>query len=202
MIKLPKITALLLIISTGFVTLLGYGAYVLFSTLDAGPSGASLSKTSGFDHLGHNVPMDHGSMIKGDRDFLNLMIPHHQEAVDTSSLLLTKSPDPELKAFLNTVILAQTKEIAHMKTWHKQWFMTAWEDDGLYLPMMPSLDTLSPQKAREAYLSGMIKHHEGAVSMAEKIQTITKRKELLDMASAIIKTQSEEVEYMKKLLDK
>lgn len=202
MIKVPRVTALLLAISTVLASLLGYGAFILFSTLDQNTAIQQQLNSSGTDHSVHMGAMDHGAMIIDDQDFLNLMIPHHQEAVDTSALLLTMAPDQEFKIFLEGVVIAQTKEIAQMNLWHKHWFMTPWVDTGQYMPMMPSLEALSPQKAREAYLRGMIEHHEGAISMAKAIQPITQRKELLDIASAIIKTQREEIEQMQKLLNK
>lgn len=48
-------------------------------------------------------------------DFLVMMIPHHQSAVDMSIALLPTVKDPELKAFAEGVIAAQEGEIAAMK---------------------------------------------------------------------------------------
>lgn len=47
-----------------------------------------------------------------------------------------------------------------------------------------------------AFIESMIIHHEGAVAMAEKIVTTTKRPELKQMAENIIGTQNEEIETM------
>ena len=48
------------------------------------------------EHMGHKATspammhMSHTEMINSEKDFLREMIPHHQEAVDTSVLLFIK----------------------------------------------------------------------------------------------------------------
>ncbi len=55
-----------------------------------------------------------------DIDFLKGMIPHHQGAVDMSEELITKTKDPELKAFAQKIIAAQKAEIKLMRDWLKK----------------------------------------------------------------------------------
>lgn len=50
-----------------------------------------------------------------DADFLLMMIPHHQSAVDMSEALLPEVEDPEVKALAEAVIATQEAEIASMK---------------------------------------------------------------------------------------
>ena len=52
---------------------------------------------------------------EADADFLLLMIPHHQSAVDMSRALLEEGKDPEVKAFAESIIKAQEAEIAGMQ---------------------------------------------------------------------------------------
>jgi uncharacterized protein (DUF305 family) len=40
--------------------------------------------------------MNHADMVQSEFDFIYLMIPHHQEAIDTSRLLLQTTKNPEL----------------------------------------------------------------------------------------------------------
>lgn len=58
-----------------------------------------------------------GMAMTGDAeiDFLLMMIPHHQSAVDMSIALLPAVQDPELKALAEDVIKAQESEIAMME---------------------------------------------------------------------------------------
>lgn len=52
-----------------------------------------------------------------DRDFVVMMIPHHQGAIDMAKVQLEYGKDPELHALSKEIVAAQESEIAFMKTW-------------------------------------------------------------------------------------
>jgi uncharacterized protein (DUF305 family) len=52
-----------------------------------------------------------------DRDFATMMIAHHQGAIDMAKVELQYGDDPELRALAETIIKAQTDEIARMNEW-------------------------------------------------------------------------------------
>jgi uncharacterized protein (DUF305 family) len=53
-------------------------------------------------------------------DFVRMMIPHHQSAIDMAQVLLAQDKvDPEIKAIAEKIIKDQTKEIAQLQTWLK-----------------------------------------------------------------------------------
>lgn len=52
----------------------------------------------------------------GDRMFLEMMIPHHQGAVDMSRLALTNGANPKAKALANRIIKEQSAEIADFQS--------------------------------------------------------------------------------------
>ncbi len=52
-----------------------------------------------------------------DRDFVAMMIPHHQGAIDMARFELANGKDPALRKLAQDVVAAQEKEIAEMKGW-------------------------------------------------------------------------------------
>jgi uncharacterized protein (DUF305 family) len=64
----------------------------------------------------------HGEMNKTqitgnvDRDFVTMMIPHHQSAVDMARVYLESGRDPQLRRLAQNVIASQEAEIRHMRS--------------------------------------------------------------------------------------
>lgn len=50
-----------------------------------------------------------------DRDFVNMMIPHHQGAIDMAVAELRYGTDPNLKRIAQEIIIEQQQEIAAMR---------------------------------------------------------------------------------------
>jgi hypothetical protein len=67
-----------------------------------------------------------GPMMQGvqgadpDVAFVQVMIPHHQGAIDMARTVLQFGKDDEVKAWANDIITAQESEIAKMQDWLKQ----------------------------------------------------------------------------------
>lgn len=57
-----------------------------------------------------------------DQEFLAEMIVHHQGAIDMAKLALANAKHQEIKDLASAIITAQTKEIAEMKQWQKNWY--------------------------------------------------------------------------------
>lgn len=63
-----------------------------------------------------NVPMDHTGSI--DKQFVTMMIPHHQGAIDMSrAYIKSGAHEPKMKAMANSIITSQEREIAELKAW-------------------------------------------------------------------------------------
>ena len=151
----------------------------------------------------HKMPngeiMDHSShmaAITSEKQFLQAMIPHHEEAVVTSGVIFKSTKDDQLKKFAQTVMNAQVKEVAEMKTWFKNWYGEEYTDAGTYMPMMGEPTSLTD----DSYVTGMIFHHKGAVQMAEQVLEIQGiNPETKALAENIIKAQTQEIEFLKSL---
>lgn len=174
------------------------GLIIFFSTqFLVAPAG----HMSGSGHHGAPAAMDHGAMVKTERDFLTGMVPHHQEAVDTATRLLQKSTDPVLREFLNNVVRDQSAEIVQMKSWYKNWYGEDYRDTGSYAPMMRAVESSTAVAQYEAiWLADMVGHHQGALQMAEAVLRIPGiHSETRTLADNIIRTQTAEIQTMQNM---
>lgn len=78
-------------------------------------SGAAQENRAAMQKM-HKVMMEKMSG-DADKDFVTMMIPHHQGAIDMARVELKYGKDPELRAMAEKIIRAQEEEIAHMKKW-------------------------------------------------------------------------------------
>jgi uncharacterized protein (DUF305 family) len=151
-------------------------------------------------HSAANESMNHEA-VTNDEEFINQMIPHHQEAIDTSKLILTKTKNQKLNAFATGVVDVQSREMTQMKQWHSSWFGKEYEINSTYQPMMGDLTQLSNEELEKEYIKGMIAHHKGAIAMAKQIQPITQRLEIKKMADDIVTVQTKEIAILQNLLE-
>jgi uncharacterized protein (DUF305 family) len=154
--------------------------------------------------LMHNDEMMAGHMnmvVTSERSFIEGMIPHHQEAVDTAREVLERGgTTAEMRALAENIIMAQETEIANMKLWYENWYGTPYQDTDAYVPMMRDLSQLSGALLDKAFLEDMIMHHMGAIMMARSVEPYLEHKEMIDLVQAVIETQSAEIQQMQKIL--
>ncbi|MBM3232168.1 DUF305 domain-containing protein [Candidatus Pacearchaeota archaeon] len=151
----------------------------------------------------HNISdISHSMMnhpqITSEEIFIAEMIPHHQEAVSTSMLVL-ESENSEVKSLAEAIISAQEIEITMMQNWLKEWYPES-NYKTTYKNMMPELNSLSGKDRDKAYLKGMIEHHQGAIQMAKQSQKLDLKPEVLTLTKNIISTQQAEVSQINQIL--
>jgi uncharacterized protein (DUF305 family) len=135
-----------------------------------------------------------------ERAFIQGMIPHHQEAVNTAKQVVARGANAETKKLAENIITAQEKEIADMKAWYKTWYGEDYKDDAKYNQMMRDLTKLSGAELDKAFLEDMIMHHMGALMMAQSVNPYIEHQEIRTLAEGIAKSQSEEIVTMRVLL--
>ena len=56
----------------------------------------------------------------GDEDFVRLMLPHHQAAIEMARSQLVYGTDPQVRRLAQEIITDQQSEIELMRLWLKQ----------------------------------------------------------------------------------
>lgn len=166
--------------------------------------------------------MDHGSMSgsapassspaaadhnAADTMFTQGMIPHHQQAVEMSDLMLGKSGIPApVKDLATRIKAAQGPEIATMTGWLKAWNESATMAPGHTMEGMMGDDDLNGLQAAQGpeaaklFLTQMIAHHQGAVTMAKTEIAQGKNADAVALAKSIVTAQEAEIKEMQGLL--
>lgn len=72
------------------------------------PDGTLMGNAPADNNMGMMSGMDHSAMmVKSEREFLEGMIPHHQEAVDTAKEVIARGGStPEIKKLAEDIVVA------------------------------------------------------------------------------------------------
>lgn len=149
-----------------------------------------------------------------DISFAQLMIPHHQQAVEMADLALARQTSPEVRALAEAIKGAQDPEIRMMSGWLEEWGapMTMGDDHGSHDmggmttsgmmtdEQMQGLAAATGADFDRLWLEMMIAHHEGAISMADEVKAESSNADVIALADAVITGQSAEIVTMTTLL--
>ena len=155
-----------------------------------------------------------------DVAFAQSMIPHHQQAVEMSDMLLAKQGiDPQVVSLADAIKAAQAPEIEQMQGWLDQWgvprttssstmpSMPGHEMSGMSggLGMMSEQDMAALQNANgveasRLFLSQMIQHHQGAIAMAKTEIDSGQFPHAITLARSIVSSQQQEITTMQGML--
>lgn len=146
---------------------------------------------------------------EADVTFAQMMVPHHQQAVAMSETLLNKPGlNVDVQALATEIKEAQQPEIDTMRSWLNAWGqpldgMPGMDhgDDGMATEaQMQTLEEANATTAQRLYVEMMIKHHEGAIRMAQDEVAGGKNIDAVRLAQRIDTAQQAEVATMRKLL--
>lgn len=149
-----------------------------------------------------DAPASDKSTAKYEVGFLTGMIDHHAMAVETGEMCIEKAVHEQLRALCESIVTAQSQEIAQMQAWLQDWYGVSHEPEMSKSGerQMEDLAGLEGADFEVAFLEMMIKHHQGAVRDGDLCLKRAEHKELIDLCQDIIRTQSEEIELMQSWL--
>ncbi len=150
-----------------------------------------------------------------DVAFAQMMIPHHQQAVEMASLAKTRASDPEIKQIATNVKAAQAPEITTMTGWLTAWGMPTAGAHNMPcmsgtegMPGMASDQDMTQLKAATGvdfdrmFARMMIAHHNGAIQMCRDVRTQGAHTAAKALADTIEQTQAAEVATLQTILDR
>jgi uncharacterized protein (DUF305 family) len=150
-----------------------------------------------------------------DVRFMQGMIGHHAQALEMTALVPSRTASEDMKKLALRIDVSQADEMAMMK----HWLQTRGQDvpgpHAMHVPgatLMPGMLTaeemakLAGAKGREfdrLFLAGMIKHHEGALTMVKELYAAPgagQESEIYAFASDVDADQRMEIERMGAML--
>jgi len=160
---------------------------------------------------------------QADVEFMQGMIMHHEQAVEMTALIASHTENKELRLLGARISSSQSDEIRFMK----RWLAARGEALSMVMPGMPGMDMagepmplmpgmLTPaqmealRKAKGAefdrlFLTGMIQHHGGALTMAKDLFDTAgagQDAELFNFATDVDSGQRAEIRIMQTMLEK
>ena len=143
-----------------------------------------------------------------DAMFGQLMIPHHQQAVELAALVPERSTNPALITLAAAISGQQKPEIDTMKALLAKWgvspdgashtsghagiAMQGMVDDATLI----KLEALRGVEFDQLWLTSMIAHHRGAIGMAKSEIADGENPEMIALARNIVTAQQAEIDQM------
>jgi uncharacterized protein (DUF305 family) len=159
-----------------------------------------------------------GAHNQADVTFAQQMIPHHEQAIQMSDMLLGKKGiDPRVVGLANQIKAAQGPEIQQMQGWLAQWGASTTSPGMSAMPghsmpgmstgqgMMSDQDMMALQNAQgvqasRLFLTQMITHHQGAITMAQTEIDTGQYPAAVALARSIVTSQQAEIGTMQGIL--
>ncbi|WP_439679214.1 DUF305 domain-containing protein [Embleya sp. MST-111070] len=148
-----------------------------------------------------------GAFNDADVMFAQMMIPHHEQAVEMAKEAPAKGADTEVKKLAATIEAAQAPEIKLMKGWLTTWGKPTSAPGGMNHGggMMSEADMTAFKASTGAdfdrrFLTMMIEHHNGAITMAETELAQGVDPAARKLAEQIKSSQAAEVQQMRQML--
>ncbi len=144
--------------------------------------------------------------------FAQMMIPHHEQAVELSALVPGRSTDPAVVKLAAAISGEQQPEIDFMKSTLAQWGVDPGQMDhgggqhGTAMAgmvdeaTMDRLEALKGEAFDTLWLQSMIAHHRGAIEMAKAEVEAGSNPEMTALARSISTAQQAEIDEMNQMV--
>ena len=160
---------------------------------------------------------------KADVDFMQGMIMHHSQAVEMTALIPAHTESSDIRSLGARISSSQSDEMSFMRRWLAQrgerlsMSMPGMPDmdmSGQPMPSMPgmlteqqmaSLRTAKGAEFDRLFLTGMIQHHNGALTMVQQLFSTAgagQDADLFNFATDADNTQRAEIKIMQSMLQK
>lgn len=144
-----------------------------------------------------------------DVHFLGMMVPHHEQAIEMSDVLLGSDvDDAQVRDLAQRIKDGQERENEQMRAWANEWGID--EDmelhskhiaNGMFTPeQLEEFSALRGDELRTAFLEMMHYHHEHVIAMTEGEVARGGYAPLQDMAQEMVDVQTAEMAEMEDLL--
>lgn len=161
---------------------------------------------------------EHAGFAHDDVAFMQMMIPHHAQALTLSELARTRAESPAVRSLARRILAAQRPEILVMAAWMSDRDVAvpsatdvpADFDHGehghatmhgmLTEDKMQELRSARGREFDRLFLRGMIQHHQGAITMADPVATEGTDVQVTELANEIVTGQAAEIDRMRQLL--
>lgn len=171
------------------------------------PGSSMTGMDNGSGMMTSSAPAAAADHNAADTMFAQGMVPHHEQAVEMSGMMLKKQHIPAAVTDLATRInAAQAPEIETMTGWLKSWNESATTGAGHSMDGMmgdddlKELETAQGTEAAKLFLQQMIVHHEGAVMTAKTETSQGKNADAIQLSKDIVTAQEAEIREMQDLL--
>jgi len=143
-----------------------------------------------------------------DVSYARMMIEHHTQALELTELAPDRAESARLKALAERISAAQGPEIAAMRAWLKEYDQPE-KGDGHTHATMPGMATEAQLKKLRAakgkafdelFLTLMITHHQGAITMATEVKGQGNNIRIEEMADDVVAQQTSEINRMRDML--
>ena len=150
-------------------------------------------------------PATHNS---ADVAFAQGMVPHHEQALEMSDLVASRTENPHVIDLAKRIAGAQKPEIDRMNGWLRTWnapvqasaHTSHGHSESHGMVDLGNLADLDGTEFDRQWLSLMIQHHRGAVEMARKHLSSGTDPEARKLAQDVVTHQEKEISEMESLL--